>query len=145
MQFPHGLENSPFTQEVVVIDPIIFKIGYSVCSCQSQKYHFIPLFIKAGSWQKIFFCSVLKSSLYMFNVFFQKIFPSARQEFSHQHIYFILHIYLVHQIIQWPLRNFYTFYHLQEYNFRMGRGFQVWKFHLKISPSHIFFRIRRNT
>ena len=23
---------------------------------------------------------------------------------------------------------------LQEYNFQMGRGFQVWKFHLKISP-----------
>ena len=23
---------------------------------------------------------------------------------------------------------------VQEYNFRMGRGFQVWKFHLKVSP-----------
>ena len=35
--------------------------------------------------------------------------------------------------MRWPLRNFFTFHHLQEYNFQMGRGFQVWKFHLKIS------------
>ena len=115
MQFPDGFEDSPFTREVVVIDPIIFKIGGVVCRCQSQKYHFIPLFdlIKAGSWQKIFFCSVL--SLYMFNVFLENFPPctfNVCQEFSHLHIYFILHIYLVHQSIQWPLRNFYTFYHL---------------------------------
>ena len=31
---------------------------------------------------------------------------------------------------------------LQEYNFRMARGFQVWKFHLKISPWANFWRWR---
>ena len=39
--------------------------------------------------------------------------------------------------MRWPLRNLYTFHRLVDsYRntiFQMGRGFQVWRFHLKVS------------